>query len=321
MQHADEGGCRGSLWRARWAAIGAAVAVAFGGAGGYLIANADTSTASALVPIAPCRLADTRPVGVGVRQTPVGAGETVTFTVWGTNGDCSIPTTATGISANVTVVDPTAASFLTVFPADVGRPNASNLNYTAGQAPVPNSVTVKLSSDGKLNVFNNQGRVDVIIDIVGFYVPSTSGPAGATGPTGAAGPGSASCIELIRWDKCNKPTATITGLNGPAGVAFDGTNIWVTNQGSGTVSKINPSTNTVTATVTVGSFGSGPSGVAFDGTNIWVTNRGSGTVSKINPTTNTVTATVAGLSGPYGVAYDGTNIWVTGVNTVSKIPV
>ena len=207
---------RGSLWRARWAAIGAAVAVSFAGAGGYMIANADSSTASALVPIAPCRLADTRPGGVGVRQTPVGASETVTFTVWGTNGDCSIPTTATGISANVTVVDPSAASFLTVFPADVGRPNASNLNYTAGQAPVPNSVTVKLSSDGKLNVFNNQGRVDVIIDIVGFYVPSTSGPAGPTGPTGltgatgAAGPVSASCIELIRWDKCNKPTATVT---------------------------------------------------------------------------------------------------------------
>jgi hypothetical protein len=137
-------------------------------------------TASALVPIEPCRLADTRPGGQGVRKTPVGAGETVTFTVWGSNGDCSIPSTATGISANVTVVDPSSGSYLTVFPADVDRPDASNLNYIAGQAPVPNSVTVKLSADGKVKVYNNQGRVDVIIDIVGYYVPSTSGPAGPT---------------------------------------------------------------------------------------------------------------------------------------------
>jgi DNA-binding beta-propeller fold protein YncE len=44
------------------------------------------------------------------------------------------------------------------------------------------------------------------------------------------------------------------------------------------VSKINPGSNAVTATVNVGSY---PRGVAFDGTNIWVTNSGTGTVSKI----------------------------------------
>jgi YVTN family beta-propeller protein len=61
-------------------------------------------------------------------------------------------------------------------------------------------------------------------------------------------------------------------------VAFDGTNIWVTNERSDTVSKIDPSTNLVTATVTVGD---GPRGVAFDGNNIWVANTNSNTVSKI----------------------------------------
>jgi len=52
----------------------------------------------------------------------------------------------------------------------------------------------------------------------------------------------------------------------------------VANNGAGTVSKINPSTNTVTATVTVGA---NPAGVAFDGTSIWVTNNGAGTASII----------------------------------------
>ena len=44
------------------------------------------------------------------------------------------------------------------------------------------------------------------------------------------------------------------------------------------LSKINPTTNTVTATIPFGLF---PWGVGFDGTSIWVTNYGSGTVSKI----------------------------------------
>lgn len=67
-------------------------------------------------------------------------------------------------------------------------------------------------------------------------------------------------------------------------MAFDGTSIWVTSGGNvadspGTVSKINPATNTVTATITVDNY---PGGVASDGTSIWVTNFGSGTVSKIS---------------------------------------
>jgi len=52
-------------------------------------------------------------------------------------------------------------------------------------------------------------------------------------------------------------------------VAYDGTNIYVTNYGSNNVSVIDPATNTVTATITVGTD---PNGVAYDGTNIYVTN-------------------------------------------------
>jgi DNA-binding beta-propeller fold protein YncE len=63
----------------------------------------------------------------------------------------------------------------------------------------------------------------------------------------------------------------------PQGVAFDGTNIWVTNSSTGAMSKINAAgANAGTFTV-----GSNPTGVAFDGANIWVANSGSGTVSKL----------------------------------------
>ena len=284
------------------------------------VGAAGGDTSSALVPIAACRLADTRVDGVGVRRTPVGAGETVTFTVWGTNGDCSIPSTATGISANVTVVDPSAGSYLTVFPADVDRPNASNMNYSAGQAPVANSVTVKLSGDGKVNVFNNQGRVDVIVDVVGYFVPSTSGPAGPTGATGPTGPTGATGATGLKGD---------TGAIGPKGDTGDkGDNGAAGPKGDrGATGPVCASwialirwdaCNKTIATVTVGD---GPQGVAFDGTNIWAANTFSSSVSKIDPSTNTVIATVAVGDGPVGVAFDGTNIWITNYysGTVSKI--
>ena len=248
--------------------------------------SASGGTSSVFIPIVPCRLADTRPApdNVGVRNTPVGPGEAVTFQVSGANGQCSIPATATAIGGNLTAVGPTAGGFLTAFPTGGTRPLTSNLNFVAGNAPIGNSFTVGLSAGGALDLFNNTGRVDAIIDINGYYEPSTSGPAGPagptgpTGPTGTAGPVSASCVALMSWATCNRTTANVTVGSHPAGVAFDGTNIWVTNQNSGTVSKINPSTNTVTATVTVGT---NPCGVAFDGTNIWVANNGTNTVFKI----------------------------------------
>jgi DNA-binding beta-propeller fold protein YncE len=64
----------------------------------------------------------------------------------------------------------------------------------------------------------------------------------------------------------------------PYGVAFDGTNIWVANGGSNTVTKLTANTGAVVGTYSAGSV---LVAVAFDGTNIWVANAGGNTVSKI----------------------------------------
>ncbi|WFB09936.1 beta-propeller fold lactonase family protein [Streptomyces sp. LX-29] len=117
---------------------------------------------------------------------------------------------------------------------------------------------------------------------------------------------------------------TVTVGTGPASIAFrpDGLRAYVTNSGSGTVSVIDPATNTVSATVTVGT---GPWGVAVhpDGTRAYVTNSTAGTVSVINTATNTVTATVTVGTTPRGVALtpDGTRAYVanSGSGTVSVI--
>src|SRR3712207_5510388 len=96
--------------RARWAAIGAAMAVSLGG-GGLLTASASVGSGerSTFVPITPCRLFDTRPAPdtVGTRSTPLGPADTHTVTVWGSNGNCALPGDATGVVMNVAAIAPT----------------------------------------------------------------------------------------------------------------------------------------------------------------------------------------------------------------------
>ena len=76
----------------------------------------------------------------------------------------------------------------------------------------------------------------------------------------------------------------------PFGVGFDGTNIWVANFGSNTVTKLRASDGAVQGTFNVGSA---PSfGVAFDGANIWVGNYGAGTVTKLRASDGAVQGTL-----------------------------
>jgi len=170
------------MQRTRWSAIGAAVAVALGG-GGLLGASAGSSDSpSAFTAITPCRIMDTRATStVGPRPVALGPGETHSITTFGTNGNCTLPSGLTALSLNVTAVGPTADSYLTVFPAGGTVPTASNLNFVANQAPVPNAVTVAVADDGRISFFNNGGNVNVIADVVGYYTKAaTKAPAGSS---------------------------------------------------------------------------------------------------------------------------------------------
>ncbi len=162
------------------------------------VSLAASGTASTFVPIVPCRLVDTRPApnNVGTLALPLRAAEVVTFAVWGTNGNCTIPTSATGIATNATAVNPTSDSYITIYPADANpRPTASNLNVVSGGAPTPNQVTVGLSAIGTISAYNNGGTLDLVIDIVGYYQPASVGlgAAGPQGPQGVQGPPGPTC--------------------------------------------------------------------------------------------------------------------------------
>jgi hypothetical protein len=175
-----------TLTRSRWAGIGAAVAVSLGAGGIGLIAHAaGTSAPSSFVSIAPCRLFDTRPAPdtVGNRSTPLNAGEEFDRQVTGTNGNCTIPSTATGISYNLTV--PTGINgYLTVYPGDAARPTSSSINPVGGEGVKANGGIVGLSATGSIKVFTLTGPVNAILDITGYFTPTTGTAAGPTGPTG-----------------------------------------------------------------------------------------------------------------------------------------
>lgn len=99
---------------------------------------------------------------------------------------------------NVVAINPTLDSYLTVYPSDaLSVPLASNLNWVAGQAPVPNAVTGTLSATGKISFFNNAGQVDIAADIMGYFTPG----AGAQGPPGPKGdPGVAQVYARVNAD-------------------------------------------------------------------------------------------------------------------------
>jgi len=195
-------------------AIISALAVAGIGTGVAMnLAQAVSTAPSQLVTIAPCRLLDTRPSSnVGERRGALTTNETITVTVTGAHGNCSIPANATGIVANATEDRGTAPSYLTLYPADVTQPLVSNVNWLPGQEPTPNQVTVGLSNDGKIKVYNLAGSVEVIIDIFGYYVPS--GSPSVPGPGFLTATGSSISVTALPGAT---PTPAVTITTAPSG--------------------------------------------------------------------------------------------------------
>jgi hypothetical protein len=137
-----------------------------------LLSGADVSSGdrSVLVPVVPARLLDTRPGSPTVDGQfqaggKLGAAQTLNLTVAGRGG---VPADATAVVLNVTAVEPTAPTFLTLWPTTAARPLASNLNPTPGQPPTPNLVTVGVGG-GSVSIFNFAGDVHVFADVTGYY--------------------------------------------------------------------------------------------------------------------------------------------------------
>ncbi len=94
-------------------------------------------------------------------------GESVT----GTDGIVrSVPAGASAVALNVTAVDPSTGGYMTVWPCEVARPEASNVNF-AGGAVVANGVVAPVGAGGKVCIYSNAAS-DLLIDIAGWFAGS-----------------------------------------------------------------------------------------------------------------------------------------------------
>jgi hypothetical protein len=176
------------MWRSRWAAIGAAVAVSLGAGGLFVAQAAPGPSESTIVTVTPERILDTRdPVNLGL-PGPFTSAVSQKLQVTGsiptaTGTKTVVPTGATGVLLNVTPVNMTANGFISIRPGDAtGTATTSSLNFTTGVAGVvPNAVQVAMptagANEGEIDItydaYGQAGQTtDILIDVVG-YMTST----------------------------------------------------------------------------------------------------------------------------------------------------
>jgi hypothetical protein len=124
--------------------------------------------ATTLRPLTPCRAVDTRlpPGALGGPSVPANGSRAFPFA-----GVCGVPASAVSISANLTVVNPSASGNAVAYPADVGHPGANSITFSAGRTRANNAL-ILLSRDGmtRATVANDSpGTLDLVVDVNGYF--------------------------------------------------------------------------------------------------------------------------------------------------------
>lgn len=136
-------------------------------------------------PVTPCRVVDTRCApGVATEFCPLLAAPNGTPAMIGNGtprsfkmrGNCGVPTTATAVSLNATVLPQTAVPgnfFLTLWPSGGAMPVVSTLNFTESDTAIANGAIVPISTAANdLTAFTATfDTAHLIIDITGYFAP------------------------------------------------------------------------------------------------------------------------------------------------------
>jgi hypothetical protein len=133
--------------------------------------------------VVPQRLLDTRVTAAGAPRGGIPApGQTIAAAI------STLPPAqfhATAVLVNITVTDPQADGYLSVFPSGEPLPPSSNLNFNAGQT-IANAVIVKVGqlTNGwtAINLFNALASTHLIVDLMGIFDDGTN-PPGFSNPT------------------------------------------------------------------------------------------------------------------------------------------
>lgn len=144
--------------------------------GGYFPVDAS------FVGMVPARLLDSRPGAATVDGESAGGGahpaeSVTTVPVAGRAGVLGNAATAV---LNVTVTDGAGGGYASVYPCGAAPPNASNLNFAAGQT-IANAAVVRLGDGGAVCVFVS-AATQVIVDVAGYF-PAATGPPTTEPPT------------------------------------------------------------------------------------------------------------------------------------------
>jgi len=125
---------------------------------------------------------------------------------------------------------------------------------------------------------------------------------------------SISIIDTSTW------AATKRTLTSAYGIAFDGSNVWVTSSFDNGIKKLDSSGNVLQTVVT----GENPGRMVFDGNNMWVTDNSDNSLAVVRVSDgvvvkkfNAANGNQNGLSAPQGVAFDGQRILVTSIGGAS----
>jgi hypothetical protein len=114
--------------------------------------------------IVPCRAADTR------TGPPLASGVTRTFPI---AGSCGVPVSARAVALTLTAVNPAGNGNLVLWPANLAKPTASVINFTAGQTRTNNGI-LTLSTDGSGTLaaqgfVAGGGTVHLVLDVTGYF--------------------------------------------------------------------------------------------------------------------------------------------------------
>jgi hypothetical protein len=152
-----------------WNSVGS-VNVAVDVNGWFATSGGPTAQFTALA--VPARICNTRNGNgaAGCNKAPIGTGQVLNILVDGIDGipilgDAHAPV---AVVINVTAVIPTAGTFVSVYPGLTSFPGVSDLNTPAG-ATNANLVVVQVGSDGTINLLNDVGSVNLIVDVLGYY--------------------------------------------------------------------------------------------------------------------------------------------------------